>query len=92
MCKEANCHPNSVQINHVVLRNFSGYEGFDPLEVFNKTGLSNFPPPPSKDEEVNKWKEQIHTQFKEDKKALKPIKTKSSEEEILKFENKVRNL
>ena len=79
MCKKANCHPNRAQIDHVVLRNFSGYEGFDPLEVFNKTTLSNFSPLPSKDDMVNKWHEQIHAQFREDKKALEPLKAKFME-------------
>ena len=79
MCKEANCHPNTVQIDHVVLRNFSGYEGFDPLEVFNETPLRNFSPPPSKDEVVNNWQEQIHAQFREDKKALEPLLAKFME-------------
>ena len=68
MCKEADCPPNKMQIDHVVLRNFSGYEGFDPLEVFNKTALSNFSPP-----------KEIKTQFKEDETALEPVKAKFME-------------
>ena len=80
MCKEADCHPNTMQIDHVVLRNFSGFEGFSPMEIFEKSALSHFPMPPSKDEVVKKWQEQIHAQFKEDKKALKPLITMFKEQ------------
>ena len=68
MCKAADRPPNKMQIDHVVLRNFSGYEGFDPLEVFNKTALSNVSP-----------SQEIRTQFKEDETALEPVKTKFME-------------
>ena len=86
MCKEADCHPNTMQIYHVVLRNFSGFEGFSPMEIFEKSALSQFSMPPSKDEVVNKWQEQIHVQFKEDEKVLKPLITmfkKQNAEQLL---------
>ena len=58
MCKKADCRPNKMQIYHVVLRNFSGLEGFSPIEFFEKSAVSQFSMPPSKDEVFNKWQGQ----------------------------------
>lgn len=83
MCKEADCHPNKMQIEHVVLRNFSGFdnEGFAPMEIFEKSALSQLSMPPSKDKMVKKWREELHARFiKEDEKVLKPLITKFKEQ------------
>ena len=76
MCKEANCHPNNVQIDHVVLRNFSGYEGFDPLKVFERSALKNFPNVPCKDKLLTERLAQAHKQFKNDEVACVTLKAK----------------
>ena len=67
MCEEAKCNPNVSQINHVVLRNFSGYEGFDPLEMFSE--LQHFPPAPSKKDAEEEWLPRLREEFRKDKQA-----------------------
>ena len=77
MCKAANCRPNKMQIKHVVLRNFSGYEGFDPLKIFfARSVFNNFENAPSKEDVLQEWKVQIKQQFKEDECALELLKNK----------------
>ena len=51
------------------------------MEIFEKSALSQFPMPPSKDEVVNNWKKQIHDQFVEENlEVLKPLITKFKEQ------------
>ena len=77
MCKAANCRPNKTQIKHVVLRNFSGYEGFDPLKIFfARSVFNNYEDAPSKNKVLQEWKVQIDQQFREDECALEPLKKK----------------
>ena len=77
MCKAANCRPNKMQIKHVVLRNFSGYEGFDPLQIFfARSVFNNFENVPCKKEVLQEWKERIKQQY-DDECTLKLLKNKS---------------
>ena len=90
MCKEADCSPNSAQISHVVLRNFSGHEGFDPLKMFWDSCRSCHVPighpwvedcedkkEVSKENASIKWRVKLRTRFEKDKqKCVKGLKWK----------------
>ena len=76
ICKETECDPNKTQIKHVVLRNFSGYYGFDPWKVFEGSPLNNFPPVPDKHEKIEEWREKLCDAFKDDETAHQSLKDK----------------
>ena len=67
MCREARCRPNLKQIEHVVRRNFSGYEGFDPRQMLVDLPFS--PPAPDKEKSMEEWKPRLREQFRGDKQA-----------------------
>lgn len=99
MCKETECDPNKAQIRHVVLRNFSGYDGFDPWKVFEGTQLNNFPSIPDKHEKWKEWREKLHDAFKDDETAHESLRNEfmrlqspSLSQELLqqKFEDELR--
>ena len=86
MCKEADCSPNSVQISHVVLRNFSGYEGFgfDPLRIFWESCRSCHVQPrvadfenEEKEKAIEKWRVKLRIRFEEDNiECVRKLKSK----------------
>ncbi len=76
LCKEAECVPNKAQIKHVILRNFSGYDGFDPWKVFEQSQLTNFPSVPDKHVKIEEWRGKLCDAFKNDENACKLLKEK----------------
>ena len=75
ICKEAECGPFKTQIKHAVLRNFSGYDGFDPWKVFEQP-LNNFLPVPDKHDKKEEWRVKLCDTFKDDENAHEQLKIK----------------
>ena len=76
ICKEAECGPYKTQIKHAVLRNFSGYDGFDPWEMFEQSPLNNFLPVPNKPDKKQEWRVKLLDAFKDDENAHEQLKRK----------------
>ena len=101
ICKEADCEPNKTQIKHVVLRNFSGYDRFNPWNVFGQSpSVIGFPPVPDKTVKQREWTVKLCDTFKDDETAHESLKkmfmqlhreTQFSEELLLqKFEDQLK--
>ena len=74
LCKEAECGPNKMQIKHVVLRNFNGYDRFDPWKVFEESQFTHFLSVPDKNDVREEWREKFCDAFKDDKSAHEALK------------------
>ena len=74
MCRETRCQPNRTQIEHVVRRNFSGYEGFDPIVMLSELPYTQ--PAPEKEKSMEEWGPRLREQFKKDKKAHSKLRAK----------------
>ena len=72
MCKNAKEHPTWRQIEHVIRRNFGGFDEFDAIEVF-KRKIHIRTEPPGKSECREQWRpilEKEHKDMEETKKKL----------------------